>query len=434
VKLAGIAAVLSLVLAGAGFAQQPNPDPRLADARAKIAAGDADGALAAVEVAVAQHPDLPPAQLVFAGLLFQNRQPAAGRAVMERAAVERPDHPEVYAAFGRLAIAEGRLLDAALCFERGVSLASSDRWPAPQKRLWLNSAHAGAAAVAERRKDWKGAYASLMVLAELNPADAVTRWRLGRASFFIDKHDQAEELFRSAFKEDPRIGSAETSLGNLWLEKGDDAKAEPYFTKAVTEHPTDARARHAMTRFLIHSGRGEAARQSAAKGLSMQPKETDARLLAILASRQVGDVTAAEAIVENWLADSPQNPFALAQSAQLNALSKERSKKDLARERANAAVKAQQGRGDSQTTLGVVQYLLDDPEAEKTLRGALLSGDANAETAFYLAMLLERKGDKEGAIRLYSRALEAPGLFIFRVEAENRRKKLKATAAAQTKP
>ena len=32
----------------------------------------------------------------------------------------------------------------------------------------------------------------------------------------------------------------------------------------------------------------------------------------------------------------------------------------------------------------------------------------NADTAFYLAIILEQKGDREGAVRLFNRALEAP--------------------------
>ena len=430
-KLARLAAALSLVVPSLTFAQ--GNDPRLEDARKKMAAGDPDGALAAVEVAVANHPDLPPAQLLFARLLFQNRQMAAGRAVMERAAVERPDHPEVYSSFGRLALAEGRLLDASLAFERATTLAASDRWPAPQQRIWLNSAHAGAAAVAERRKDWKNAYASLSVLAEFNPGDAITRYRLGRASFFLDKVEEADSLLRSAHKENPRLEPPDVTFGELWWQKGDADKAERYFNAALTKHPSDPRARHALTRFLIHLGRGEAARDSASKGLSLQPKDLEARMLLVLASRQAGDVPAAEAVLASWLADDSSNPIALSQAAQLAAQSKDPAKKAKALERANAAAMALQGRGEAQTTIGVVQFLLGNvAEAEKILRAAMVSGDAYADTAYYLALILEQKGDRDGAIRLFSRAIDAPGLFIHGNDAQARRDKLRA--AVQTKP
>lgn len=429
-----IAAFIALALVSVATAQTA-PDTRLDEARKKMAAGDAEGALAAIAAVTEKNPDLAPASLLFAGLLFQNGQMAAGRTVMERAAVESPDHPEVYSSFGRLALAEGRLLDASLCFERAASLATANRWHASLRRNWLNSAHAGSAAVAERRKDWKNAYASLLVLADLNPGDAVTRWRLGRASFFIDKPDQAEELFRSARKGNPNLELPELTLADLWMQKHDQAKAEKLLATAVAQNDSDLRARNAMTRFLIQTGRGEAARQSASKGLAMQPKDPEAKLLAVLASRQVGDVAAAEAVLTAWLAESPDDPVALGQSAQVNALSKDQAKKNLALERANAAAKLQSGRGDSQTTLGAVQFLLGNvSEAEKLLRSALLSGDANADTAFYLGMILEQKGDKEGAVRQYNRALEAPGLFLFRSEVEGRRDKLKTAAPAQTKP
>lgn len=421
-----LAVVSLLCLTTASVAQTP-PDPRLADARKKMAAGDADGALAAVETAAAEHPDLPPAQLIFAGLLFQNRQMQAGRVVMERAAVERPDHPEVYSSFGRLALAEGRLTDASLCFERAAQLAATDRWPAPQKRIWLNSAHAGSAAVSETRKDWKNAYASLMVLADLNPGDSITRWRLGRASFHQDKLEQAEQLFQSAAKDNPKLDMPDVTLGELWVQKGDFAKAEKHLAAAVTFNDSSPRIRNAMTKLLIQAGRGEAARQSAAKGLSIQPKDAETRLLAVLAARQVGDVKGAEAVLNPWLAEAPNNPVALSQAAQLKALSKDPADKAAAIEKATQSSSVQQGKGDSQTTLGVVHFLQGNTaDAEKFLRAALLGGDANADTAFYLGLILEQKGDREGAARFFNRAIEAPGLFLFRTEATKRRDALKA--------
>jgi Tfp pilus assembly protein PilF len=426
VKRVGLLFVFSLAMTGAAVPQTP-PDPRLEDARKKMTAGDAEGAFAAIEIAVAKHPDMSPAQLIFAGLLFQNGQMAAGRAVMERAAIERPDHPEIYSSFGRLALAEGRMLDAALNFEKAAVLAAADRWPAPQRRTWLNSAHSGSAAVAERRKDWKTAYASLMVMADLNPSDWSTRWRLGRASFRLDQVDQAEELLRSAWKGDKRLPAPESTLADLWMEKGDLAKAEKLLTTALAANEHDALIRNAMTRLLIQAGRGEAARQSAAKGLSMQPRSAEARLLAVLAARQVGDVAAAEAVLTPWLNESPQNPVALSQSAQLKALSKDPAARAVALERAKATSAALKGGGDSQTTLGVVHFLLGDmADAEKFLRAAILSGDANADTAFYLGLILEQKGDREGAVRSFNRALEVPGLFLFKSEATKRRDALKA--------
>ena len=59
--------------------------------------------------------------------------------------------------FGNLALAEGRFTDAAVHFEKAMSLAASPRWTVEQRERFGSLCNQGNALVAESRRDWKTA-------------------------------------------------------------------------------------------------------------------------------------------------------------------------------------------------------------------------------------------------------------------------------------
>src|SRR4051794_8176731 len=72
--------------------------------------GQADEAYKLLQEAVRKKPDLPPARLMLARLLLTSREAQQqGRAVLELAAGENPDHPQVFLTNGSLALQEGRV-------------------------------------------------------------------------------------------------------------------------------------------------------------------------------------------------------------------------------------------------------------------------------------------------------------------------------------
>ncbi len=105
----------------------------------------------------AAHPDLLPPHALFAKLAFLGNQGALIRPALERAVVEDGGHPEVFILFGNLALAEGRLTDAAVHFEKATALAAAPRWSAEQRDRFARLCHQGNALVAENRRDWKAA-------------------------------------------------------------------------------------------------------------------------------------------------------------------------------------------------------------------------------------------------------------------------------------
>ncbi|MEJ7637648.1 MAG: tetratricopeptide repeat protein, partial [Singulisphaera sp.] len=143
--------------------------------------GEERQALEALAAAVKKDPKLPPAKLMLARILLAAGKSPRGRVVLEEAVVEGPRHPGGYVLFGNIALAEGRLTDAQLQYEKAQSLTSAATLSEPQKREMLTQSAAGLAAVAERRHDWASARTALTARLALDPADARARQRLARA-------------------------------------------------------------------------------------------------------------------------------------------------------------------------------------------------------------------------------------------------------------
>ncbi len=93
-----------------------------------------DACLKRLWEAVKAHPELPPADVLFAKLAFKGNLGALIRPALKRAAIEAPNHPEVYILFGNLALLEGRVTDAAVHFEKAKTLAKVESGTAERRR------------------------------------------------------------------------------------------------------------------------------------------------------------------------------------------------------------------------------------------------------------------------------------------------------------
>src|SRR5262245_39254767 len=100
--------------------------PEIEKAGKAVQEGKIDEGLKLLQEAAKKHPTLPPAKLMLARLLVQARETLAqGRAYLEQAAGENPDHPFVYLSNADLALNEGRFTDALLNCQRALDLSAA---------------------------------------------------------------------------------------------------------------------------------------------------------------------------------------------------------------------------------------------------------------------------------------------------------------------
>ncbi len=248
--------------------------------------GELDACLKQLVQAVKADPELPPAHALFAKLAFQNNQASLIRPALERAVVEGPEHPEVFILFGDVAMLEGRPTDAAVHFEKARTLASTGRWSAAQEDRFDQLCHQGEASVAEGRGDWKSARAALEGWLKREPANAPARQRLGKALFHLGDHGPAYQELKRASDEDRTLEPASITMGWLYTQAGDPAKAREWMDYAVKSDAHSHAIRVGLAAWLLGLGRADEAQSHASAAIQLYPRSDEARRLLGLAARR----------------------------------------------------------------------------------------------------------------------------------------------------
>lgn len=412
----------------------PDSVPECQAAQKKFRDGDVNEAKKMLEAAAAKYPELPPAQVMLAALLLTGNQAAAGRTMLERAAVERAEHPEVNRHFGELALAENRLSDAHVQFGRATQLAGDERWSLKQRQTFLSHAYAGLAAVAERRGDWDAAFANLYLLRELDQDNPKVRWRLGRAQFFKEKPEDAMALFQQAFAADKTLEPAELTMGGLWAQKKQFAKAEKWLSDAVKAHGQDPRTHVGLASFLLDQGRVADARATVKAGLQNDPSHLQLRLLDAVVARSSGELDYAERTLQELVAKNPSDFGSSNQLALVLIDQEEPRKKAQGMDIATNNQKLYPNGVEALTTLGWALYRNGLPDrAEQALQSAVRTGQGSSDCAYYLGMVWVEKSKKDDAKKIFEAALAAPGTFVHRKDCEEALKKL-GGASTEKKP
>jgi Flp pilus assembly protein TadD len=395
-------------------------EKELEAAAAKAREGRLDEAISLIKEKAAKHPDWSPAQVILARMLVRFNQVPAGRRALEQAAVEAPEHPDVYLTLGSIALAEGRLSDARLNFETAQSLIASGHWDDTKTKLMRREVLAGLATVAETREDWKTTHAQLNAWLELEPQNGQIRQRLGRALFRLGKMEDAFAALNQAVKDDPGLEPPSVSMAWFFVQKGDSKKAEEWFDYARKVEPKNAKVLLAHATWLLNAGRAADARADIDEAVKFAPALKEAQKLQALVAWHLRDLAAAEALLEPLHRESPAdsgvaNLLALSLIEQTDATKKSRGTQ-------LADVNALQFPRSPEVlaTQGWALYgagKLD--QAEQKLRSAVSGVRTTPDIAYYLARVLADRGQTADARKLLQTATSQPGAFAHRDEASS---------------
>ncbi len=384
-----------------------------------VRAGRLDEALRLIREKAGKHPEWAPPRVILARLLFAGEQAPAGRRVLEQAAAELPDHPDVYLTFGALGLADGRYSDARLNFDKAQALAASGKWSDVQSRGFRREVAAGLAEVAQAREDWEGARRSLTALLELDPRNGPARHRLGRVLFKLDKPDDAFAAFKQAVQDLPALEPAAVSMGWLYTQKADAAKAEEWFDYARKLEPQSARVHRARATWLLERGRTPDAKAAVEEAAKLEPGSNEGERIRARIAWYLGDPAESQRILEPLHRDAPAD-FAIANLLSLSLT--DQDDRDLrARGLQLAEINARQSprSPDALATLGWALYRNGQVDrAEQALRQAVSGVRTTPDIAYYLARVLADKGRNDDARKLLQSATGLPGAFAHRKDAE----------------
>jgi Tfp pilus assembly protein PilF len=379
---------------------------------------DYDGASAELETAARGRTDLVPARLMLAKLFLMDEQTAVGKDMLERAAIENPDHPDVYVTLGKVAVREGRLTDAALQFEKALGLCSSPKISIDLARICRIDCQAGRADVAERRRDWQTAEAALGAWLAIEPGNALAHRRLAIVLFRSGRKDQAVKELEAAVKADPHQEPPAMVMGQLYSEAGEAEKAAEAFEAAGKAAPKDARVAIAYAAWLLDQGKLDQALDRAQTAVALAPDSQAARELEGRIAWTKKDYVRAEAVFQALHIEAPGN-FAFSNIwALILAERPDDAGKQRARQLAELNARLNPNSAEALSTLGWVAYRQGQADdALRYLRAALNSGRAPADAAYFLARLLADRGQADEARTLVKLAVDAKGPHPYRQDA-----------------
>lgn len=415
------AAVLFVSVAAAA-AQAPQAPPGPADdpkAREAFQAGKLDEALKALEAASKANPALPPPRVMLSRWSLEAGQGEQARLLLEQAAAQDPDHPEVLLTNASYALREGRLTDTILSCKAALAAADSPRWDADTRKRFQREARLGLVAAFEARGDVAGAKAVLSDLLAADPKNATLRQRLARTLFILDRPDDAFAELQRAFRDDPSVDPPELVLAQLWTARREFAKAEEWFAKAVAAHADSARVHRALTGYLLDRGKAEAAKAHLAAAQKLDPAARDTKALAGLLARHVRDFATARGVFEELVRDYPTDGFAAANLALVLAEAGHASARRRAAELAEAHVRQNPRLPEARAILGYCLLKLGrGDDAERVARSALGLGPLTPDGAYFLARILADRGAETDAQAILRLAVASTDGFVYRKEAQ----------------
>lgn len=405
-------------------AADPVPAPELAgpaeiqQAAEAFAAGDLRQCWEKLRTAYVKQPNIAPPKIMFARMLLSGGLLPQGRQVLEQAAVDHENHPELYLLLGQLAIADGRLSDAKLNFEKAQSLEIPDNWTEPQRNFLQRECLAGQTAVAERRGQWHFAAEKYKKRVEAEPQSAELRHRWAMALFLAGDASRAFEQFDYAYRLDETRDRPNVAIAAMLVDQGKFREADKYFAEALKDYPDDPKVHFARSAALLYEDRLDEAEQHAgrAAGLGMN-SPLFLRHRSVLAMQR-GDFAEAQKFCEIVLAKLPEDFTAKTNLALALVEQNDKAKHNRALEVAQQAAQQHPQHPQALAALGWVHFRLAQyDKAEPLLRAAAEAARREPMCLFFLTCALY-KSDKKDESRLVAEQLRArldqPGIFVFR--------------------
>ena len=394
------------------------------DAIGRFQARDAEGARRLLGEARKKTPRLAPAEVMLSILFYSIGQQQQANSELERAIKQEPKDPEAYLVLGDLSFREGRITEAQLLFQHGLKLAEEYSGPQRRKKELTARAHAGAAAVFEKRQQLKEARPHLEAWAKLEPEKSAPHQRLARALFEAGSRKEAYSELQAAAKADKTVLQPEIMLASFYHTAGDKAKAEEWI-KAASRRSKSTLTEVSVAQLLWQMGQNKAAETHADAAVRAEPSNFDANMVRGMVARMVKDYDTAQRYFERAHLLSPSNTQPLRLLALVLIEQKDDAAKKRALDYAEALVRA--GRSiESASTLGWVQYKLGrNSEAERSFQPVFAAGQMNPEVAFFAAHVARDQGRTDVASKLLDFAVATDQPFAYRDEAEKLKGKMK---------
>lgn len=398
--------------------------PEVAEAQKKYVARDVEGALELLKKAAAKNRELPPPKVMLASIHFRANNAAAGKAALDESIRDNPDSPEAFLLLAEMAIREARFTEAAMLVDKAVKNTGNYKGGEEKKKKLQERCYATLVPIAQRWKDWDQAKQYLDRWLELNPKNAVAKYRMGEVLFHQGKKKAAYESLQAAHKENDKLPDPNVIMARLFDADKDDAKARQWMNYAADQAGDKLPIKLGVARWHWQKGNIEDSKKQIEAILEADPHLPDAKYLRGIVSFYEHDYDEAKRQFESILLQNQNHlganlHLALALLEQ-NTESSRRAAMELG-ERLRRAVPNHAG---VVATAAWIYYRTGKHEAAEQLFKALQRQNLSLEAAYYFAKIQADRGNKEQALKLLEFVNKNPQPFIYSTDAEELAKRL----------
>ena len=392
------------------------------NAIARFSDRDIDGSRAILERARNNNPKLPPPGVMMAMLWLSVNQLPPARAELEQTVVKFATDPEPFLMLADLAFQDRRVTDSSVLFDRATQLTGSYAENPKRKRDFEIRCNAGTAAVAEARRQWDDAQKHLVTWIGLDPDNAGAHFRLGNVLFHLGEESKAVEQFREARKLDTNALQPELALARLYDEDGKKDVAKKWIESAIASAPQDPAVLLAAAQWYLGQNDIKTAQSISEKALALDVKSLEAKIVRGVVARVARDYDTAEKFFNEAHLQSPGNFPASNSLALVLIESEDKDARQRALEMAETNVARYRENSPQQvsalTTLAWIYYKLGRQEdAEKILDQIARNNALSSDGAYYVAKLLNDRGEKDRAKTILERVLTNEAVFATRPDA-----------------
>ncbi len=371
------------------------------------------------------HPDLPPSDLLLAGLHYAVNNPNQGHALLEQASVDNPMHPAISIALGRLAFSQSRIADALALVEKADRQLQSIELSPGAKLHYQTQIADSNTLIAIRQNRIEDAERYATTWEQLQPASPKMLLARAELKFLQNDIPGSMKYLAQLQKALPDSRPPETIIASWYQRQRDEPNTEKYIRLAFEKYPDNPSVQLEYANWAIGQEDFETAAATIksyeeAEGESMTTKMMKARMA--FARQSYGD---AERLLADLFKLQP-NSFDVSNLYALSLIETDDTEKQkLAKQITQRNLQALPNNPVANAAVGWVMLKLGNKEAAtEILTRTARSSQLSPEVAFFVASMLQGNGKTMQAKLLLQPALESKGMFLYRERANELMKAL----------
>jgi predicted Zn-dependent protease len=360
-------------------------------------------------------PELPPAEIVMAGITFAIGDNKTGLSQLESAGLLHPNYPGVYLSLAQVALNQGRITDAAVHMEKTASLLASENLTDAQKKHFQKQYYEILTGVYFRRGQDKLAEQTLEQLQTLDPNAAFYLYSKAELAFKKELPDEALKFLKQHAEATKSKSLPEITLIDWFDSTGKKSEAESLLLDTLKKNPGDAQiqliaAQMFMSKEDFPKAMVALDKFESFRGPTIASIDMKGRIAFAGQAYELAEKSFEELLKRNPNDANFQNVYALCLIE-----SDDPEKQETAKKVSEQVVRRLPKNPLARGALGYVYLKLGEVEqAQRALGQLVLSQNNSPEISYFVANWLKGTGQKEEAAKVLNLALESKSLFLYR--------------------